>query len=135
MMAFSAMAAKWIPSWEVIDYAGAGKADAPSGTARELAHRLAAVGRPEQPVPVDQVQGEPEARGANLGGTQVHSVRLPQYTLGVEALFGQTGESLSIRHDAGTSAEPYVGGVLLAIQGVDQLRGLHRGLDAVMELG
>jgi len=133
MMRFSAMAAKWIPNWEVIDYASSGKVDAPSGTARELVHRLAEVGRPGEGVPIDQVQGEKEARGAELLGTRVHSLRLPSYVIGIESIFAKEGESLTLRHDAGASATPYVGGALLAIRGVSRLVGLHRGLDVVME--
>ena len=35
---FAEMAARYISHWEIIDYAHSGKKDAPSGTARELAH-------------------------------------------------------------------------------------------------
>ena len=133
MMKFSAMAAEWLESWEVIDYASASKIDAPSGTARELAARLGAVKEPRVAVSPDEVRGEREARGATLSGTQVHSVRLPGFVLGVESVFGQEGETLRIRHDAGASAEPYVAGALLAVRRVADLVGLHRGLDAVME--
>ncbi|MCE9567137.1 MAG: hypothetical protein K8U57_34475 [Planctomycetes bacterium] len=48
--------------------------------------------------------GSQQARGATIGGTQVHSVRLPGYVLAVEALFGLPHERLTIRHDAGKSA-------------------------------
>jgi len=133
MLRFSALAAKWIPNWEVIDYAHAAKKDAPSGTARELAARLSAVATPHVEVPIEETQGEREARGAEIATTRVHSVRLPGYVLSVESLFGLPDESLTLRHDAGSSAQPYVGGALLAIRGVDQLVGLHRGLDTVMQ--
>jgi 4-hydroxy-tetrahydrodipicolinate reductase len=134
MMKFSEMAARWLRSFEVIDYAHANKVDTPSGTARELAHRLSATGAPDIAVPLEDVQGEREARGADLGGTRVHSVRLPSYVIAVESIFAGDGERLTLRHDAGTSAEPYVGGALLAIRHVHELVGLHRGLDAVMSL-
>lgn len=134
MMKFSEMAAGWVKSWEVIDYGSAGKVDAPSGTARELADRLSRVGTPATVVPVSETQGEVPARGATLGGTQVHSVRLPGFVLSVESLFGAEDERLSIRHDAGTSAGPYVAGGLLAIRQVGRLVGVHRGLDTVMDL-
>lgn len=135
MMKFSAMAAHWIKHWEVIDYASAGKVDAPSGTARELANRLAGVGRPEMTVPVAETQGERDARGADFGGTQVHSLRLPSFVISIESIFGQPDERLSIRHDSGSSATPYVGGALLAIRTVGDLVGVHRGLDTVMDFG
>jgi 4-hydroxy-tetrahydrodipicolinate reductase len=135
MMRFSEVAAQWVKSWEVIDYAGAGKVDAPSGTARELAGRLAKLGPPEIAVPIGETQGEKEARGANIGGTQVHSIRLPSFVIAVESIFGQEDERLTIRHDAGISAKPYVAGGLLAIRQVSKLVGVHRGLDTVMDLG
>lgn len=134
MMKFSEMAAKWVKSWEVMDYASAGKVDAPSGTARELANHLAKVGLPDIRVAVEDTRGEKEARGASFGGTQVHSIRLPGFVLSIESLFGAEDERLSIRHDAGTSAKPYVAGGLLAIRQVSRLVGVHRGLDTVMDL-
>jgi 4-hydroxy-tetrahydrodipicolinate reductase len=133
MMKFSEMAAHWIKHWEVIDYASAGKVDAPSGTGRELANRLANVGRPDLAVAVADTQGEREARGADFGGTQVHSIRLPSFVISIESIFGQPDERLTIRHDSGSSATPYVGGALLAIRKVGGLVGVHRGLDTVMD--
>jgi 4-hydroxy-tetrahydrodipicolinate reductase len=44
-------------------------------------------------------------------------------------------EQLTIRHDSGSSAQPYVRGDLLAIRKVSSLTGLHRGLDIVLDLG
>ena len=134
MMKFSQMAARWIPNWEVLDYAHAGKVDAPSGTARELVHRLAQVGEAELQVPLDQLKGEAQVRGARMSGTQVHSVRLPGHVIAIESIFGMDSEKLVMRHEAGSSATPYVGGALLAIRGVASLVGLHRGLDTVMPM-
>ena len=134
MQKFAEMAAKLIPQWEVLDYAGDAKPDAPSGTARELLHRLSRVRAPQPTIPVDETLGERDARGATVSGTQVHSLRLPGYVLSVEVVFGVPDQRLSIRHDAGTSAEPYVDGALIAIRKVSTLTGLHRGLDAVLEL-
>lgn len=131
---FAEMAARVVPQWEIIDYAHDDKADAPSGTVRELAARLARVRAPEVTVPIDQTVGFPQARGATLMGSQVHSVRLPGYVIGAEIIFGMTDQRLSIRHDAGASARPYVDGALLAIRKVGALTGLHRGLDTVLDL-
>ena len=69
-------------------------------------------------VPLDDVHGAREARGATVAGTQVHSVRLPSFTVSTEAVFAADGERLSIRHDAGESPAPYVAGTLLAIRAV-----------------
>jgi 4-hydroxy-tetrahydrodipicolinate reductase len=130
---FAEIAAKYIPQWEIIDYAHADKKDAPSGTARELANRLSKIREPELEVPLDKIVGIKESRGAQLHGTQVHSIRLPGYVISIDAIFGMPGQKLILRHEAGSSAEPYVGGALLAIREVSKLVGLHRGLDSVMK--
>ena len=117
----------------MIDYASAGKPDAPSGTSRELAERLGTVRAAEAGVPVDEVHGAREARGATVAGTQVHSLRLPSFTVSTEAVFAADGERLSLRHDAGESAAPYVGGTLLAIRAVRGRVGLTRGLDLLLD--
>lgn len=127
------MAAKYVPHWEIIDYAHEDKIDAPSGTARELANRLAQIREAALDVPLEKVNGLKESRGARLQGTQVHSVRLPGHVISIEAIFGMPDQKLSIRHDSGTSAKPYVDGALLAIRQVGRLVGVHRGLDSVME--
>ncbi len=131
---FAEAAARLIPQWEIIDYAHADKIDAPSGTARELAARVSKVRKPEPAVPLDRTVGPREARGATLSGSQVHSVRLPGYVIGAEIVFGMPDQRLTIRHDAGSSARPYVDGALLAIRKVSTLVGVHRGLDSVLDL-
>jgi 4-hydroxy-tetrahydrodipicolinate reductase len=132
---FAELAARVLPQWEIIDYAHDDKVDAPSGTVRELAERLSRVRRPEVAVPLDRTVGPREARGATVAGSQVHSIRLPGYVIGAEILFGMPDQRLSIRHDAGSSAAPYVDGALLAIRKVSTLVGVHRGLDTVLDLG
>jgi 4-hydroxy-tetrahydrodipicolinate reductase len=132
---FAELAARHLPQWEIIDYAHDDKRDAPSGTARELAARLSKVRQPVLTVPVDETVGYREARGAALAGSQVHSVRLPGYVISAEIIFGMPDQRLTIRHDSGTSARPYVDGALLAIRKVSTLTGVHRGLDAVLDLG
>ena len=134
MQKFAEAAARLIPQWEIIDYAHDDKIDAPSGTARELAARLSRVRPPEPTVRVDQTVGPREARGATLSGSQVHSLRLPGFVISAEVIFGMPDQRLSIRHDSGGSARPYVDGALLAIRKVSTLVGVHRGLDRVLEL-
>jgi 4-hydroxy-tetrahydrodipicolinate reductase len=126
-------AARHLDSWEVIDYASAAKTDAPSGTARELAERLAEVRPPSTAVPIDEVVGAREARGASVAGSQVHSVRLPSFIVSTEIVFAADGERLSIRHDAGDTPAPYVAGTLLAVRKVVGRVGLTRGLDRLLE--
>lgn len=130
---FAEIAARYIPHWEIIDYADADKKDVPSGTVLQLANRLSQVRESQLNVPLDEVQGPKESRGTRLLGTQVHSVRLPGYMISVDAIFGMADQKLILRHESGTSAEPYVNGALLAIRNVSKLVGLHRGLDSVME--
>jgi 4-hydroxy-tetrahydrodipicolinate reductase len=135
MMKFAETARRYIPDCEIIEYHGAGKMDAPSGTAIETVARLERVeqsGAPE-PSPRPGVHGVPQARGANMAGAQVHSVRLPGMISHQEIIFGRPGELLTLRHDS-FAAEPYVTGTLLAVKSVMNLRGLVRGLDALLEL-
>ena len=131
---FAEAAAKLIPQWEIIDYAHDHKVDAPSGTARELAVRLSKIRAPQPTVPIDQTVGPREARGATLSASQVHSIRLPGYKISAEIIFGMADQRLTIRHDSGSSARPYVDGALLAIRKVATLTGVHRGLDAVLDI-
>jgi 4-hydroxy-tetrahydrodipicolinate reductase len=133
LLRFSTEAARHLAFWEVIDYASAGKQDAPSGTSRELAERLADVRRPALAVPLDEVHGAPEARGATIAGTQVHSLRLPGFVVSTEVVFAAEGERLSLRHDAGNTAAPYVAGTLLAVRAVPGRVGLTRGLDRLLD--
>ncbi len=130
---FSEMAAKYIPNFEIIDYTHEDKIDSPSGTARELAYRLSKVQKPNKFVTEDELVGEKSSRGANLNEVQVHSVRLPGHVISIETIFGLKDEKLSIRHDSGASAEPYVKGGILAIEKVGTFKGLKRGLDSVMD--
>jgi len=130
---FAEIAAKYIPHWEIIDYAHADKRDVPSGTALQLANRLSQVRESQLDIPLDEVQGPKESRGIRLHGSQVHSVRLPGYMISVDAIFGMADQKLILRHESGTSAEPYVDGALLAIRNVSRIVGLQRGLDRVME--
>ncbi|MEO7966859.1 MAG: 4-hydroxy-tetrahydrodipicolinate reductase [Gemmatimonadaceae bacterium] len=131
---FAEQAAKLISQWEIIDYASDKKLDAPSGTARELASRLSRIRAPEPTVAIEKTVGLRDARGATLANSQVHSVRLPSFVISAEVIFGMPDQRLTIRHDSGTSARPYVDGAMLAIRRVSTLVGVHRGLDAVLEL-
>lgn len=130
---FAEIAARYLPYWEILEYFGAAKPDAPSGTARQLAARLSRLRAPAVGHPIDRTRGLPEARGATVAGTQVHSVRLPGFVSSIEILFGQPDERLSIRHDSGSGAGPYVSGTLAAVRRVGEIQGLRRGLDSVLE--
>jgi 4-hydroxy-tetrahydrodipicolinate reductase len=126
------LAARHLAHWEIIDYASATKPDVPSGTSRELAERLGEIRQPEVGYPIRELEGPREARGATVGGTQIHSVRLPGFVVSTEIVFGLADERLAIRHDAGGTAGPYVEGTLLAVRKVPELVGLTRGLDNLL---
>jgi 4-hydroxy-tetrahydrodipicolinate reductase len=126
------LAARHLPHWEVIDYASSTKPDVPSGTARELAERLGEIRRPELGHPIEDLHGPQEARGATVGGAQIHSLRLPSFVVSTEVVFGLPDERLTIRHDAGGTPEPYVAGTLIAVRRAPGLVGLTRGLDTLL---
>jgi 4-hydroxy-tetrahydrodipicolinate reductase len=132
LMRAAALAAQHLHHWEIIDYASADKPDVPSGTSRELAETLAEVRTPQPALPLSQLGGPVEARGAEVAGTQIHSVRLPSFVVTTEIVFGGTGERLVMRHDPGESPDPYVGGTLLAIRKVADVPGVRRGLDSLL---
>lgn len=126
------MAAQHLDWWEILDYASDSKPDVPSGTSRQLAERLAEVRVPKAAVPVDEVIGPVEARGVEVGGARVHSLRLPGFVVSTEIVFAGTGERLVMRHDPGPTPQPYVDGTLLAIRRVPGMLGLVRGLDSLL---
>lgn len=132
MLAGAELAARHLPHWEIIDYAKSTKPDAPSGTSRELAERLQAVREPQVDLAPDRVAGRPDARGAAVAGTQIHSVRVPSFVVSTEIVFGADDERLSLRHDAGSTPVPYVTGVLLAVRRARNHVGLIRGLDRLL---
>ncbi len=132
VQAAALLAARHLPHWEIIDYSAAGKRDAPSGTAMELAELLAGVRPPAIEVPVDATGGQVAARGATVAGTQMHSLRLPSFVVSTEIVFAQADERLVIRHDAGNTPVPYVAGTLLAIRSLAGRAGLTRGLHTLL---
>ena len=128
----AALAAQYLQHWEILDYASAEKPDVPSGTSRELAESLAEVRTPQSAVPLPQLEGPVEARGAEVAGTRIHSVRLPSFVVTTEIVFAGAGERLVMRHDPGESPDPYVGGTLLAIRKAGDVPGVRRGLDSLL---
>jgi len=90
------------------------------------------VAQPQLEVPIEQTFGFKDTRGATIAGSQVHSVRLPGFIIAFETIFGLPDERLTIRHDAGSGAAPYVAGTLLAARKVMELTGLTRGMDRLI---
>ena len=133
MQYFSTVMARHMPHWEILDYASDAKPDAPSGTARELAMQLSRVAKPAWKVPVGKTQGLKESRGATLNGSQMHSIRVPGYYSAIEAVFGDVGERIELRHES-TSYAPYVAGTLLAARKVGGFTGVKRGMGVLLGL-
>jgi 4-hydroxy-tetrahydrodipicolinate reductase len=128
MMEFARRAGRFMHACEIIELHHDAKLDAPSGTARNTA-RLILEGRGEQ----GDSQREEGPRGLNIGGINVHSVRLPGLVAHQEVIFGGLGQTLTLRHDS-YDRTSFMPGVIMAIRGVGELRGLVVGLDKVMDL-
>jgi 4-hydroxy-tetrahydrodipicolinate reductase len=136
MMRFAAMAAPFFESAEVIELHHAGKADAPSGTAGRTAAMISSARSAAGAgvMPDATATAAPGARGAEVDGVHVHSVRLAGLVAHQEVLRGGHGEVLTIRHDSLDRAS-FMPGVLLAIRGIGSLpAGLTVGLDGMLGL-
>lgn len=134
-MKFSAAAAKYFESVEIVELHHPDKVDAPSGTAAHTAAGIAAA-RAEAGVPAspDATDKDPDgARGALVDGVRVHAVRLRGLVAHEEILMGNPGEQFTIRHDSFERAS-FMPGVLLAVRNVDRHPGLTVGLDHYMDL-
>ncbi len=130
MMRFAQEAARHFPWAEVVERHHEGKRDAPSGTARATAERIAAA-RPDAPKPEGEQETVPGARGGRVGEVPVHSLRLPGSLAHQEVLFGGPGETLVIRHDT-SDRSVFVPGVLLAARRIAGHTGLLDGLESLL---
>ena len=101
MMRFAAEAANHMRAAEIIELHHDGKLDRPSGTAARTAELMRRAADPPLEVPI-------------------HSVRLPGLVAHHEVLFGDVGQTLSIRHDS-LARESFMPGVLLAVRRVGAL--------------
>jgi 4-hydroxy-tetrahydrodipicolinate reductase len=133
MMQFAAKAAPHFESVEIIELHHPRKADAPSGTARRTAELIADARGGMAAMPDATSDVLPGARGANVSGIPVHSIRLQGLVAHQEVVFGGPGESLSIRHDS-YDRESFMPGVLLAVRKVSQTPGLTYGLENLLDL-
>ncbi|WP_207839261.1 4-hydroxy-tetrahydrodipicolinate reductase [Williamsia soli] len=134
-MRFAQQAARFFDSVEVIELHHPHKADAPSGTAYRTARLIGeartAAGVSRSP---DATSTELDgARGAEVDGVRVHSVRLAGLVAHQEVLFGTQGETLTIRHDS-IDRTSFVPGVLLGVRDIADRPGLTVGLDELMDL-
>lgn len=136
MMHFAERAAVFYASAEIIELHHAGKADAPSGTGAATAERIAAArtkaGLPAPPdATVQEVAG---ARGADIHGIRTHSVRLRGLVAHQEVLFGDEGETLTIRHDS-LHRSSFMPGVIAGVRAVSSRPGLTVGIESILGIG
>lgn len=133
LMKFAEQAAQYYESVEIVELHHPNKADAPSGTARTTATRIAAAraaaGLGAQPDATSVALAG--ARGADVDGVPVHAVRLRGLLAHEEVLFGNIGETLTLRHDS-LDRSCFMPGVLLAIRNIPTRPGLTYGLDALL---
>jgi len=132
-MHFAKQAAPFYESVEVIELHHPHKADAPSGTAARTAELIAESRKDLPPNPDATTSSLPGARGANVDGVPVHSVRLAGLVAHQEVLFGTEGETLTIRHDS-IDRTSFVPGVLLAVRRVAEHPGLTMGIESLLNL-
>lgn len=134
LMRFAELAAPHFDGVEIIELHHDKKKDAPSGTARLTADKIAAARtKPWAPDPTE-VETVERVRGGDVDGVRLHSVRLRGMLAHEEVIFGGTGQTLTIRHDS-YDRSSFMAGVVLALESLDQLdAGLSVGLEAVLPL-
>ncbi len=133
MMHFARQAARFFDNAEIIELHHDQKVDAPSGTAKTTAELMRAARETAFTHPPTEKETIPGARGAELGGIAIHSVRLPGLVAHQEVIFGGLGQTLTIRHDT-TGRESFMPGVIMAAREVMKLDHLAVGLDALFGL-
>lgn len=133
LMRFAADAAKYFESVEIIEMHHPDKVDAPSGTAVRTAELIAAAraaaGLGSVP---DATTTDPDgARGASVDGIPVHAVRARGFVASQEVVFGDAGETFTLRHDS-HDRESFMPGVITALRGVGSRPGLTVGLESLL---
>jgi 4-hydroxy-tetrahydrodipicolinate reductase len=135
MMRFAAQAAPFFESVEIVELHHPNKVDAPSGTAAATARAIAEARRTagSEPMPDATTQSLEGARGSEIEGIPVHSIRLRGLVSHQEVLLGTTGETVTLRHDS-LDVSSFAPGVLLGIRKVAEHPGLTVGLDSYLGL-
>jgi 4-hydroxy-tetrahydrodipicolinate reductase len=135
MMRFAAEAAPFYESVEIIELHHPDKADAPSGTARRTASLVAEARRQSGAAPMPDATSTSldGARGADVDGVRVHSVRARGLVAHQEVVLGGVGETLTVRHDS-LDRVSFTPGVLLGLRSVATTPGLTVGLETFMGL-
>lgn len=133
MMHFSKTAAKYFPDVEIIEKHHDRKLDAPSGTAQKTIHVIQENRTPKQQGHLEEYETVAGARGGNVDGIRVHSMRLPGLMAHQEVIFGSKSQLLTISHDS-FHRESFMDGLKLAIEKVLNREDLVYGLEHVMDI-
>ena len=131
LMKYAQDAAKYLLDVEVIELHHNRKADAPSGTAVKTAQLIAEARQEIPKALVEEKELFEGARGSEVHGVRVHSLRLPGLVAHQEVIFGGTGETLTIRHDS-IHRESFMPGVCLACRKVIGTQQLFYGLEHLL---
>jgi len=131
MMKFSAEAAKYLPDAEVIEAHSPQKEESPSGTGIRTAELIAAA-RTKTPVECSDKELIEGARGAELHGVKLHSIRLPGVVAQQTVFFGGLSETLKIEHNS-LHRESFMPGICLACKEVVKRNELVYGLEHLMD--
>ena len=134
MVTFAAIAAPYFESVEIVESHHPEKVDAPSGTARFTAQKVAVARRGHAPSPDATDPQDMGARGTSVDGVPIHSVRLRGLVAHQEVVFGSIGETLTITHDS-LNRDSFMQGVLIAIKEINHIDGVVVGLENVLPLG
>ncbi|HVX06344.1 4-hydroxy-tetrahydrodipicolinate reductase [Humibacter sp.] len=129
--AFAATAAKYFDSIEIVEAHAASKIDSPSGTAVRTAELIARARDERGPVVAPHT--DQRARGQQVAGVAVHSLRLDGVIAKQSVVLGGQGETLTITHDT-TDPRAYAAGILHALRSAPAARGLTVGLDQLLGL-
>ncbi|MGG1573846.1 4-hydroxy-tetrahydrodipicolinate reductase [Fictibacillus sp. NRS-1165] len=132
MMKFAQMASKYLPDVEIIEKHHDQKLDAPSGTALKTAQLIREVREPKSQGHPEEREDLPGARGAELDGIRIHSVRLPGLVAHQEVILGGEGQTLTIKHDS-MNRTSFMPGVKMAVEAVVNLDHLVYGLENIIE--
>jgi len=129
MMRFAELAAPHFDSAEIIERHGAGKPDAPSGTALATAARMGK--HRDQGLTDNSGEIIKGVRGGLVNKVRVHSLRMSGVLSDQEVAFSNQGEIFSVNHSS-TSYQSFVNGALVAIRYVSRLKGVEVGLDRAL---
>ncbi|PYZ98400.1 4-hydroxy-tetrahydrodipicolinate reductase [Alteribacter lacisalsi] len=132
MMKFSQTAARYMPDVEIIEQHHDRKLDAPSGTAVKTAQLISEVREKKKQGHPDEEETLQGARGADVDGMHIHSLRLPGLVAHQEVIFGGEGQTLKIRHDS-INRRSFMPGVKMACEEVMRIGVLVYGLEHIIE--